>query len=132
MDELNRRGATFRTIEVESVKFQSLLKRLKLIFDIVVLDIEGHEIAVLSLWRDLDKSLLPRILVIECGFDWKDRSIILKNLGYNIDMFYYNNCYLSLGDVPKNNSIIQSYNNEWPEFRWDSKVIYTNHLSVLG
>lgn len=129
LDELNRHGSTFRTIEVEAIKYESLLKKLKLTFDIVVLDIEGHEITVLSLWRGLDKSLLPRILVIECGFDWDDRLVVLKDLGYHIDMFYYNNCFLSLGDISKNKAIIQSYNDEWPQFRWDGRDIYTNHLS---
>jgi len=126
LEELNQYGSTFKEIEVEAITYNSLLKKLKIVFDIVVLDIEGHEKTVLNSWKLMDKTLLPSVLVIECGYDWNDRLSLLKELGYKIDCYYLNNCYLSMGNLSKNYEMIQNYNKEYPQFKWNNKLIYSN------
>lgn len=128
LQELKKYNTIFTTTEVECISYESLLKKLNLVFDVFVLDIEGHEKTVLNSWKLMNKKLLPSILVIECGYDWNDRLSILKELGYNIDCYYFNNCYLSNGSIKTNLNYIKKYNNEWGTFVWNNKTIYVNEL----
>lgn len=63
--------------------------------DILILDIEGHECVVLNTFRELTLEQLPKIICIECGYDWLERKKILIELGYILDFYEFNNCYLS-------------------------------------
>jgi FkbM family methyltransferase len=128
LEELKKYNTKFTTTEVECISYESLLEKLNLVFDVFVLDIEGHEKTVLNSWKSLDKKSLPSVLVIECGYDWNERLTILKELGYNIDCYYFNNCYLSNGSVKTNLEHVKNYNNEWKTFVWNNKVIYVNEL----
>lgn len=128
LEELKKYNTMFTTTEVECISYESLLEKLNLVFDIFVLDIEGHEKTVLNSWKIIDEKLLPNIIVIECGYDWDDRLFILKKLGYKIDCYYFNNCYLSKPNIKTNPKLTNIYNNEWRNFIWDNKLIYTNEL----
>jgi len=129
LEELKKYNAVFTTTEVECISYGSLLEKLNLVFDVFVLDIEGHEKTVLNSWKSLDKKSLPSVLVIECGYDWSDRLLILKELGYKIDCYYFNNCYLSKENIKINEFATNTYNNQWKEFIWNNKIIYINELT---
>lgn len=128
LQELKSYNSSFEETEVECVSYQTLLNRLKLVFDILVLDIEGHEKTVLESWKNIDKKLLPKIIVIECGYDWQVRLSILKQLGFTPNCYYFNNCYLSRDGQIINEQNAKIYNNEWRTFIWNNKTIYVNDL----
>jgi len=128
LEELKKYNAIFSKMQVPCITYESLLKRLNLVFDVLVLDIEGHEAVVLNSWKHIPNDLLPQIIAIECGYDWNVRLSLLKNLGYKIDCYYFNNCYLSKPKTPVNQSTAKIYNTEWKNFEWNNKTIYTNEL----
>lgn len=128
LQELKKYNTSFTKTEVDCVKYDTLLNKLNIVFDVFVLDIEGHEKSVLNSWKSINKDNLPNILVIECGYDWSDRLVILKELGYKIDCYYFNNCYLSKENVETEKSATNMYNNEWKKFVWDDTIIYVNEL----
>lgn len=128
LEELKLYNTSFSETIVNCLTYESLLKRLSIKFDIVVLDIEGHEVKVLETMKTLGKELLPNIFVVECGYDWEDRLKLLKELGYKIDCYYFNNCFLSISGTPTNTNQTKIYNNEWKQFVWQGKTIYTNEL----
>jgi hypothetical protein len=94
--------------------------------DILVLDIEGHECAVLNTFYELQKEQLPKIICIEVGYDWMERKKILLDLGYVLDFYEFNNCYLSHSNVEKNVESIQVFNNNNKKFIWHNTLIYEN------
>lgn len=128
LDELKKYNTSFKEIEIDCISYNSLLNKLNLIFDVFVLDIEGHEKTFLLTWKEIDIKYLPTILVIECGYDWKERKSILIDLGYKIDCYYFNNCFLSKKEIQKNQNYLNQYNQEWKKFVWDNKTIYVNEL----
>ena len=129
MDELvELKQNKFNKTKVQSITYDELLKKLNLIFDVFVLDVEGHEITILKTLKNLDIIKLPKIIVIECGYDWVDRLKILKELGYNINCYYFNNCYLSRGVIEVNDNIVNKINKKWKEFKWRGRLIYKNEL----
>jgi FkbM family methyltransferase len=129
LTELKKYNTSFKEIEVEGMTYDSLLKKLNLTFDVVVLDVEGHEKAILETWKYLNKKSLPKILCIECGYDWNERLSILQQLNYKIDCYYFNNCFLSQQDIAANSNTTKIYNSEWKQFIWNDKVVYTNECS---
>ena len=128
LQELKNRKSTFTETEVEGMTYKNLLEKLNLIFDLFVLDVEGHEMSILNTFKDLEEEKHPKIIVIECGYDWYDRLSLLKEFGYNIDCYYFNNCYLSKGDIKINESSAEAVNKQWKTFTWMGKVIYNNEL----
>jgi FkbM family methyltransferase len=130
LDELKKYGSSFKEIEVNCIKYDTLLEELGLVFDLFVMDVEGHEKKILYSWKKMNIEILPSILVIECGYDWKDRLSILKELGYKIDCYYFNNCYLTKlnTNIKINQKAVDNYNNKWKQFIWNDKIIYTNEL----
>lgn len=98
--------------------------------DILVLDIEGHETIVLETFHELTLDQLPKIICIECGYDWLLRKTILLDLGYTIDFYQYNNCFLShsLTNIDKNIENIDRFNKDNKQFIWHGKLIYINEL----
>lgn len=129
LKELESYGTTFKEVEVDSITYESLLKKIDVVFDVLVLDIEGHEKKVLESFKQIQSINLPTILVIECGYDWYDRLEILEQLGYKVDCYYFNNCYLSKKNLELYKENVQRYNKEWKSFIWFDKIIYKNHLS---
>jgi FkbM family methyltransferase len=128
LDELKLYNTSYREIIVNCFTYESLLKKLDIKFDIVVLDIEGHEVKVLETLKKLNKELLPNIFVIECGYDWEDRLKLLKQIGYKIDCYYFNNCFLSKLETLTNVNQTKIYNNQWKKFVWYNRTIYLNEL----
>lgn len=128
INELNSYNASFKEVMVSSISYNTLLKKLNLKFDVIVLDIEGHEKTVLSSWKNIIPENLPSIVVIECGYDWEIRLNLLKELGYRPDCYYYNNCYLSKPIIDVNLEYTKQYNNEWKNFIWGKTLIYKNDL----
>ena len=102
--------------------------------NILILDIEGHEVPVLkSMGEEVERNNLPDIVCIECGYDWQDRLELLESMGYEADFFEYNNCYLSLKDsdsiISKDKDLISQINQKNPHFYWNNQYIYKNHLT---
>ena len=128
LSELKMYGTKFTETEVECISYESLLNKLNLVFDILVLDVEGHEKTILKTFKNINKSKLPNIIVIECGYDWEKRLDILKEIGYRIDCYYFNNCYLSMGEIKVNKDMTNVYNNEFKSFIWRGRTIYNNEL----
>ena len=118
---------------IKTYTYKDLLSFINKKIDILILDIEGHEIKVLkSMKKEVALSLLPDILCIECHYDWKDRLEFLENeLGYKADFFYFNNCYLTRDTVletDKDPNQIKAINEANPEFTWQGNLVFKNHL----
>jgi FkbM family methyltransferase len=129
LNELKTYNSTFQNTVVDCITYQDLQKKLNTTFDILVLDVEGHEPRILKTFIGMPETLLPKIIVIECGYTWIERLDILQKLGYKIDCFYFNNCYLSKGDLNRNMENIDTYNRTWKKFVWNGTLIYETPLS---
>lgn len=130
LKDLEIMNVTYETIEVNCITYSELLNKLKIVFDVLVLDVEGYETKILKTFFEMKKNLLPDIIVIECGHDWQDRLSLLKALGFSEDCYYFNNCYLTKkeSNVIKNFEELKKINVEWKYFKWGDKIIYENNL----
>lgn len=131
--ELMNYGSSFENIQVPCITYKYFLENIiKNNIDILILDIEGHECTVLKTFYELKREQLPKFVIIECGYDWLDRKKILLELGYKIDFYQFNNCYLTLPDFiqqdQKNIENMQNINNENKRFIWRDYLIYENEL----
>lgn len=129
--ELISYGSTFREVSVPGITYKNFIENvIKTNIDILILDVEGHECAILNTFFELDISQLPKIICIECGYDWLERKKILLKLGYNLDFYEYNNCYLSHStyNCEKNNLEINNFNQSNKKFVWYNNLIYENEL----
>ena len=126
--ELKSYNSSFNLVKIKTTTYEDFLNLINKNIDILVLDIEGHEINVLNTFLNLEKNKKPKIIVIECGYDWKDRLNILKKLNYNLDFYYFNNAYLTLNsfNIDKNIQNILKYKKEWKSWSWAGKVIYSD------
>lgn len=124
--ELKSYNSTFKKIKIQTITYFDFCKLINKNIDILVLDVEGHEVAILNTLLSLSNQQKPKIIVIECGYDWKDRLNILKQLGYNLDFFYYNNAYLTLKEcnIIKNVNCISIFRNQWRKWIYNNKLIY--------
>ena len=128
---INIYNANFEIIKVKSITYKNFINnKIQKNIDILVLDIEGHECVVLNTFYNLDITELPKIIVIEAGYDWLNRKKILLDLGYIIDFYEFNNCYLTHKNfkIEKNINIINEINNNNREFIWNNIFIYKNEL----
>tara|TARA_R100000479_G_C6370580_1_gene196879 strand:- start:439 stop:1119 length:681 start_codon:yes stop_codon:yes gene_type:complete len=117
---------------IECITYEKLQQTLNIKFDILILDIEGHEDAVLENMASLQKQNLPKIFCIECGYDWETRKRLVKNLGYDLDFYYFNNAYFSMDSpYPKNLDVINEYNKQWAEWTYNGIKIYENENTNL-
>jgi hypothetical protein len=84
----------------------------------------------LNTFRELTIQQLPKIICIECGYDWIERKKILLELGYVLDFYEFNNCYLSHSTykVSKNSENINNINEKNKRFVWCKNIIYENEL----
>lgn len=121
---------TKKEIEVECITYKSIQDKLGLIFDVLVLDIEGYEEKILQYFKTIDSKYLPKIICIECGYEWKNRKELMKQNGYNLDFYYYNNAYFShcSSKIPINSEIVNEYNKQNPTFVWGNNIVYNNEL----
>jgi len=117
-------------IEVECITYKSLQDKLDLVFDVLVLDIEGHEEKILEYFKTIESKYLPKIVCIECGYHWESRKELMTQNGYNLDFYYYNNAYFShhSSKIPTNKEVIDEYNKQNPMFIWGDALIYKNEL----
>lgn len=127
IEELKGYNNSFSKIEVITIRYETLQKITGCVFDLMSLDIEGHESIVLKSLLSIDACNLPKILVIECGYDWEDRLQLLRQLGYSIDTYYYNNCILSRDNtgISKNKNAITYYHGVFKKFVYFGKEIYS-------
>ena len=124
-------NASFQKTAVPATTYKNYIENIiKTNIDILILDIEGHECAVLKTFFDLKQEQLPKIICIECGYDWPERKKMLLELGYVIDFFEFNNCYLthSSQSIPKNEESIRVFNDNNRKFIWHNMLIYENTL----
>ena len=101
--------------------------------NILILDIEGHEPELLKSMKDsVEESNLPEIIAIECGWTWKERKKLLKEMNYNLDFYSHNNAVFSLNsrEIKKENDSIEKINLENPKFEMPAGlgIIYENEL----
>uniref|UniRef100_A0A6C0JM16 Methyltransferase FkbM domain-containing protein n=1 Tax=viral metagenome TaxID=1070528 RepID=A0A6C0JM16_9ZZZZ len=124
-------NSTFTNVIVPAITYKNFIQNvIKTNIDILILDVEGHESMILNTFFDLDTSELPKIICIEVGYDWNERKPILLKLGYNLDFYEYNNCYLSHStyNCNKNISNMNYFNQNNKKFIFFNKLIYENEL----
>ena len=124
-------NSTFTKTIVQGITFKNYIENIiKTNIDILVLDIEGHECTVLDTFRELTIEQLPKIMCIEVGYDWIERKQILTELGYVLDFYESNNCYVSHSacDIKKNRENMSIINSNNRQFIWHDKIIYNNEL----
>ena len=129
--ELNSYGSIFKNVTVQGITYKKFIRDIiKTNIDILVLDVQGHECTILNTFFELDITELPKILCIECGYDWNERKQILLKLGYVLDFYEYNNCYLSHSTFDcKNISKMNRLNEKNQRFVWNNYVVYENELN---
>jgi FkbM family methyltransferase len=128
-NELISYGASFYDITIPCYTYQHFIDYIiKQPIDLLVLDIEGHELTVLKSMMTLPVEKLPKILNIEAGYDWLDRKKILLELGYECDFYVFNNVYLTHNTfkVSKNIENIRNINKQYPNFIWQGNLIFEN------
>ena len=105
---INVHNSTFKTTQVVSVTYKFFIENIiyKNI-DILILDVEGAEIRILQSFKFLTINQIPKIICIECGYDWNERKKLLLELGYSLDFYSGNNCYASIGQIDKNLDVIK-------------------------
>jgi FkbM family methyltransferase len=124
-------NSVFTKTTVQGITYKNYIENIaKKNIDILVLDIEGHESTVLETFRELQPEQLPKIICIEVGYDWSERKRLLIELGYVLDFYESNNCYVSHSacNIKKNVDSMRIINLNNREFVWHNKVIYTNEL----
>jgi len=124
-------NSTFTEVFVPGITYKNFIENIiKKNIDILILDVEGHELTILNTFFELDVSQLPKIICIECGYDWIERKKILLQLGYELDFYEFNNCYLSHSTYKceKNTSQMDCFNRENPRFIWNNYLVYENEL----
>ena len=121
--------SNFTKITVDTITYKSFIEDcINKNIDILILDVEGCEEIILNSFKNLNIDQLPKIICIECGYSWIERKKLLLELGYKIDFYGFNNCYLSFGDIKKNTVNIQKHNLSNKQFNWCDKTIYINEL----
>jgi len=131
LKELSTYNSISSKIKVKCITYETFIKEiLKHNIDVLVLDVEGYEKHILKTFIDLTENCKPKLIVIECGYDWKERYELLKKLNYNLDFFYFNNAYLSLNsntNTIKNIEQIKNFRKDWSKWIWQGKEIYNEY-----
>jgi FkbM family methyltransferase len=134
LNELKKYNCYYTKINVPCITYTHFINEIiNKAIDILILDIEGHECIILNDMLNLPIEKLPKIISIECGYNWLERKTILQKLGYNLDFYQYNNCYLSHSSVniAKNKDFINQINSINKEFIYDGYTVYTNDAVIL-
>jgi FkbM family methyltransferase len=122
-------NSQFKTIKVKTITYKYFIENIiKKNIDILILDVEGCEVLLLNSFKNLSPNQLPKIICIECGYDWEERKKILLELGYTLDFYGSNNCYASIGEISKNMDVIRNINLNNKSFVWYGKELYSNDL----
>lgn len=90
---LEAEGCTFEPVEIQVMSWSDFIARTGLKeIDLMVLDVEGHELAVLSGMQD--SPVLPKVMCIEFGHAGFDRIRTLMNfMGYEYDTNSHANAF---------------------------------------
>ncbi|MBZ9921394.1 MULTISPECIES: FkbM family methyltransferase [unclassified Mesorhizobium] len=92
-------GCTFEEIKIRAISWQELISTQKITdVDLMVLDVEGHELSVLSGMRN--SPVLPHVMCIEFGHVGFDQlRIVMGELGYQYDIHSFANAYFVRTDM---------------------------------
>lgn len=117
-----------KEIEVQCITYDRIQDKLGINFDILILDIEGYEDDILRYMKKISKKYLPKIFCIECGYEWEVRKNLVKDLGYNLDFYYYNNAFFRLDqcDIEVNEKKVSEFNNLYKSWSFNGHLVYIN------
>lgn len=91
----------FEEYSIETITYKSFLANIKLkTLDLLVLDVEGHELEVIKGMNNCD--VLPQVFVVEypvVGLELLKES--LQSLGYHFNFISFNNAFFSSQDIVK-------------------------------
>jgi FkbM family methyltransferase len=91
-DDLKQQGCTFKEYDVSTITWDTMIDQTKIKqLDLLVLDIEGHEIEVLKCMSK--DSVLPNVICIEHGHIGSSINKYLEKLGYNLNQKRFNNSF---------------------------------------
>lgn len=110
LDRCRRENGAFQEIEVDVTSLDSLLSNLTTHVDLLVLDIEGHELSVLEGFSL--KVFCPRVLMIEIHFGDGDEALrcYLRSQGYfSAGVIGCNELFASESDVGRLSKLVQSF-----------------------
>lgn len=127
----DRNIETFQT-KVPCYTYETVLKKANCIFDLLILDVEGHEKPIIESFKKIERDKLPKIISIECGYYWKNLKPILLELDYVIDYYYFNNCYVRLKnfEIEKDETMIKKINEKNKTFIFHNHVFYENEVNL--
>ncbi|MEE4203134.1 MAG: FkbM family methyltransferase [Halieaceae bacterium] len=90
--DLKARGCSFEEIRVPTMTYTQLIHHCQLTkLDLFVLDVEGHELSVLSGMRSCD--VLPEVFCVERGHVREELYAAVESLGYKFDATSHNNSF---------------------------------------
>jgi len=127
----DRNIETFQT-KVPCYTYETVLKKANCIFDLLILDVEGHEKPIIESFKKIERDKLPKIISIECGYYWKNLKPVLLELDYVIDYYYFNNCYVRLKnfEIEKDETMIKKINEKNKTFIFHNHVFYENEVNL--
>lgn len=86
MDELVKRKCLFKTYTVKTLTIKELISKYNKSIDLFVLDVEGHELSVLSRLQELERIAYPKVFVVEYGISGLNNiKNLLSEYGYKLD-----------------------------------------------
>lgn len=92
IEGLVNEGCTFRKFNIETITYKELLQYVPGHIDLMVLDVEGHELAVLN--GMMDAAILPNVMCVEHGnLDSRALTDYMQKLGYIYDFSKFNNSF---------------------------------------
>jgi FkbM family methyltransferase len=121
--ELDGMGCTYRTFQVETFTFPDLLARAGVDRpDLFVLDVEGHELAVLAGMGEVPRPSLPKILCVEFGnLGLEAVRAATEPLGYEFDTTSHVNAFFFRSDFPDMSKAL--FRKGMPDFAWEAAEI---------
>lgn len=104
LNYLKNINCQFINTPVQAITYAQVIHNLKIDrVDLMVLDVEGHEVSVIKGFRDTDYKSLPAILCVEVGWtSLLECRILLKRFGYSfhskheVNAFFVNNKLLKV------------------------------------
>lgn len=130
--ELKDRNIKMFQTKVPCYTYETILEKTNCIFDLLILDVEGHEKSIIESFKKIERDKLPKIISIECGYYWKNLKPVLLELDYVIDYYYFNNCYVRLKsfEIEKDETMIKKLNEANKKFVFNNHLVYENELSL--
>lgn len=93
LQDLRERGCSFVDVEIDVLTWRTFIQTQSIDHvDLLVLDVEGHELAVIDGMRG--STVLPHIICVEVGhLDFTDISSAMQNIGYVYDITSHVNAF---------------------------------------